>query len=411
MEYIFTSLDYAGKLKGKKIAVGGFGPVNEEKVSSNCQALATFLTERIVAELAGLKKFYGIDCTIVTSRDLGLGKAEGKTTGPDSDEARFLKKADILITGSFEKGRTTFKLTFKVLETRTTTVLHIRSVKEVTKSGLPEAGMNCLEVPLYGPWIDFEATDPNPKPAPKAAASNLPEGPVIVKDGRRNVWGDILGLEFVLLPAGCYQMGSVNWAALDEQPVHQVCLSEFWLARHEVTQGQWKQVMGYNPSEFKKGDDYPVENVDWTEAEEFVRKLNAMSGGGRKYRLPTEAEWEYACRSGGKAEKYAGGDQVDRFGWYLGNSRGLTQPVGKKEPNSLGLYDMSGNVWEWCQDLYSADAYEDSQPKNPLNKEGGPGHVRRGGSSGDVDWNLRCTERGGQPAGKRYTGLRLVLIP
>ncbi|MBF0155081.1 MAG: formylglycine-generating enzyme family protein, partial [Magnetococcales bacterium] len=114
------------------------------------------------------------------------------------------------------------------------------------------------------------------------------------------------------------------------------------------TQGQWQKVMGNNPAYFKRGDDYPVEQVSWDDVQQFIKKINEMSKN--HYRLPTEAEWEYACRSGGKAERYAGGDDLDALAWYVQNSDEVSHPVGQKLPNGLGLHDMCGNVWEWCED-------------------------------------------------------------
>ncbi|MBF0497844.1 MAG: formylglycine-generating enzyme family protein, partial [Deltaproteobacteria bacterium] len=138
---------------------------------------------------------------------------------------------------------------------------------------------------------------------------------------------------------------------------HSACVDGFWIGKTEVTQGQWTQIMGSNPSKFKKGDDYPVETVSWNDVKEFISKLNERKRGNYYFQLPTEAEWEYACRSRGLGERYAGGNVVDNVGWYADNSGKSTHPVGQKQPNGLGIYDMSGNVFEWCQDIYSKDAY------------------------------------------------------
>jgi formylglycine-generating enzyme required for sulfatase activity len=159
------------------------------------------------------------------------------------------------------------------------------------------------------------------------------------------------GMEFVAVPGGCFQMGDTfGDRESDEKPVHQVCVSDFSIGKYEVTQGQWKAVMDSNPSRFSScGDNCPVESVSWDDAQQFIRRLNKQSS--TSYRLPTEAEWEYAARSGGKREKYSGGNDVDAVAWYYGNSA-KTHSVGQKQPNGLGIFDMSGNVWEWCSDWF-----------------------------------------------------------
>ncbi|GHS86480.1 hypothetical protein FACS1894201_07360 [Bacteroidia bacterium] len=137
----------------------------------------------------------------------------------------------------------------------------------------------------------------------------------------------------------------------DEKPSHTVKVSDFYISKHEVTQAQWKKIMDKNPSYFK-GDDLPVEQVTWNDVQTFIRKLNAQTGS--KYRLPTEAEWEYAARGGNKTKRYrcSGGDNADDVAWCATTSQNKTHPVGTKQPNELGIYDMSGNVWEWCADGY-----------------------------------------------------------
>jgi formylglycine-generating enzyme required for sulfatase activity len=159
-----------------------------------------------------------------------------------------------------------------------------------------------------------------------------------------------ISMEFVLIPAGSYMMGSTN-RENDEEPAHRVTIREsFYMGKYEVTQAQWQKVMGNNPSYFKKYfkncDNCPVECVSWNDAQEFIRKLNEQNDG-YTYRLPSEAEWEYVARAGTMGD-YAG--DLDAMAWYAKNSGGKTRPVGSRQPNAFGLYDMHGNVDEWCQD-------------------------------------------------------------
>ena len=201
------------------------------------------------------------------------------------------------------------------------------------------------------------------------------------------------GMEMVYVKGGCYQMGdSFYEGGSEEKPVHGVCVDDFYLGKYEVTQGQWKKIMGGNPSHFSKcGDNCPVEMVNWNDAQEFISRLNKGTGAG-KYRLPTEAEWEYAARSGGKREKHSSGDVYDGA-WYFASSGNETHPVGTKAPNGLGIYDMSGNVWEWTNDWYEGDYYSHSARKNPAGPSTGDLRVLRGGSweTGPVD--VRTTYR------------------
>ena len=163
------------------------------------------------------------------------------------------------------------------------------------------------------------------------------------------------GMEFVYVPGGCSKMGST--LSKSEQPVHEVCLKGFWMGKYEVTQAQWKTIMGNNPAAFKDAN-RPVETVSWNDVQEFLRKLNAtVETHGRaslQFRLPSEAEWEYAARAR-KPTTYSFGDDKSALGeyaWYAANSGNKTHPVGEKKPNDFGLYDIHGNVYEWCADLW-----------------------------------------------------------
>ena len=193
--------------------------------------------------------------------------------------------------------------------------------------------------------------------------------------------GDV-EFEMVYVEGGTFMMGATSEqgsdADADERPVHSVTLSSFYIGKYEVTQGLWREVMGSNPSDNKAGDDYPVEYVSWEDCQEFIRKLNDRTG--LTFRLPTEAEWEYAARGGKKSRgyKYAGSDNLDEVGWYNENSGNRTHPVGSKYPNELGLYDMSGNVCELCQDWYGD--YTAEAQRNPTGPVSKLCRVLRGGS-------------------------------
>ena len=222
----------------------------------------------------------------------------------------------------------------------------------------------------------------------------------------------VTGMEFVWVPGGCFQMGCDSWwsgCEYDEKPLHEVCVDGFWMGRTEVTQGQWQHIMGTNPSYFEKGANYPVEFVSWNDTQEFIRKLNRQTG--KTYGLPTEAEWEYASRSGGKEEKYAGSSNLDAVAWYDDNSGSSTHPVAQKRPNGLGIYDMSGNVLEWCQDLYGDKYYGNSPRSNPRGPSSGSYRVDRGGSWLDYAGYCRSAGRRGHAPGyrNRRLGVRLVL--
>jgi sulfatase modifying factor 1 len=200
---------------------------------------------------------------------------------------------------------------------------------------------------------------------------------------KKPIVSNSIGMEFVLVQTGTFQMGSDDGDA-DEKPIHSVTISKpFYIGKYEVTQRQWRNVIGSSPSKYQ-GDNRPVENVGWVDAQEFIRKLNEKENT-TKYRLPTEAEWEFAARGGTQSHgyKFAGSNNVADVAVYSENSGGETKSVGSKRPNELGVYDMSGNVNEWCVDWYGA--YGDSVERDPKGPPSGLGFVLRGGSfaSGD----------------------------
>ncbi len=224
--------------------------------------------------------------------------------------------------------------------------------------------------------------------------------------------GTEFGIEMIFVKGGTFQMGDTfGDGDSNEKPVHTVTVGDFYMSKYEVTQKTWKSVMGNNPSHFSGCDDCPVEQVSWNDAQEFIRKLNQKTG--KKYRLPYEAEWEYAARSGGKSEKYSGGANLDAVGWYNGNSGSKTHPVGQKQPNGLGLYDMTGNVWEWCEDWYSDSYYSQSPSYNPKGPGSGTSRVLRGGSWFWIPRFVRASVRFGFiPDGRNdIGGFRLCRLP
>ena len=188
-----------------------------------------------------------------------------------------------------------------------------------------------------------------------------------------------VSFEMVFVEGGTFQMGS-NEGYDDEKPVHQVTLSNYYICQTEVTQELWKAVMGSNPAKYEKGPKLPIYDVSWNDCQEFISKLNSLTGAG--FRLPTEAEWEFAARGGNKSRgyKYSGSDNLGSVAWYTGNSHYKVHPVGSKSPNELGLYDMSGNVDEWCADWYGGNYYGTSPSTNPTGPSSGYSRVFRGSS-------------------------------
>ena len=226
--------------------------------------------------------------------------------------------------------------------------------------------------------------------------------------------GPLRGMQFAYIPSGSFLMGSPEGeeGRYDrESPQHQVSIKPFHIMTTEVTQSMWVSVMGNNPSRFK-GDNLPVECVSWDDIQEFIKKLNQRNPG-KTYRLPTEAEWEYACRSGTTRRFYSGDSDsdLDRVGWYSRNSGSKTHPVGQKQPNSWGLYDMHGNVWEWCGDVWHGDYKGAPSDGSAWTKGGDQGRrVLRGGSWGNDPEVCRSAYRLRSIASLSYInyGFRLV---
>jgi formylglycine-generating enzyme required for sulfatase activity len=224
--------------------------------------------------------------------------------------------------------------------------------------------------------------------------------------------GDGIEIEMIYLLGGAFLMGSPDGVGDDiEHPQHRVRLSPFYISKYQITQAQWKAVMGDNPSHFKD-DNLPVNNVKWFDAREFCRKLSQKVDKKGRYRLPSEAEWEYACRAG-TIGNYAG-DLFD-LAWYYGNAKMRPHPVGERDPNAFGLYDMHGNVLEWCQDWYSGEYYANSPENDPQGSASGTYRIMRGGSYNSNDDQCRSAYRSLRVPGQanvdyRDCGFRVVCL-
>ena len=225
------------------------------------------------------------------------------------------------------------------------------------------------------------------------------------------------GVSFTMIKVegGTFQMGATSEQGGDaydnEYPVHSVTLSDYYVGETEVTQELWEAVMGSNPSHFGGNPQRPVELVSWNDCQEFITQLNQLTG--KNFRLPTEAEWEYAARGGNNSQgyKYSGSNTIGNVAWYYGNSNFQTHNVKTKSPNELGIYDMSGNVLEWCQDWFDSNYYSNSPQTNPTGPSSGSARVYRGGSCNDYSAEYcRVSYRGSRPGnGGNYHGLRLCL--
>ena len=261
---------------------------------------------------------------------------------------------------------------------------------------LSKEAMAIQQSPVIQPTVAQE-------PVAQTPVTNVDNITIPVKDG--------ISIDMVRVEAGTFTMGATpemeypdDW----EKPTHRVTLTnDYYIGKYEVTQVLWQAVMGNNPSKFK-GDNLPVEQVSWEDCQKFLSKLNRITG--KTFRLPTEAEWEYAARGGNKSRgyQYSGSNNLSDVAWIRDNSGKKTHAVGTKQPNELGIYDMSGNVWEWCQDWYGE--YSSSSQINPTGANDGFRRVYRGGSWNNEVWGCRSSCRYDYTPGLcGYLGLRLVL--
>ena len=276
-----------------------------------------------------------------------------------------------------------------------------------------------LALTLLGTWIwtlipkwPFDAAEAKHRQSEASERLGLPvEKTVDLGDG--------VVLELVLIPAGRFEMGSPaneagRWGD-QEGPVHRVRITRaFYIGKCEVTQEVWEKVMGTNPSNIKNAKN-PVGGVSWDDCQDFLKKLNALGKERGEFRLPTEAQWEYACRAGTKT-RFCSGDAdagLADYAWFDANSGGTTHPVGTRKPNAWGLHDMHGNVWEWCADWWEQDYYAKSPKDDPVGPATGSRRVLRGGSWDVSPGSCRSsTRRGDVPAFRlNSVGFRVVVVP
>jgi formylglycine-generating enzyme required for sulfatase activity len=294
---------------------------------------------------------------------------------------------------------------------------------EVMRRQLGEEGQRLAEewkqfevIKLQEPAQVAGSENAPPKPEPSApqrqetqVAVGVPPAVPVRQPPTGKTWRNSLGMDFVRIPAGKFMMGSDTGGPL-EKPVHEVHISKpFYLGKYEVTQKEWQAVMGTNPSSFKEDANLPVESVSWKDVQTFIQKLNVKEGDTR-YRLPTEAEWEYAARAGTTTVYSFGSDerQLDEYAWYYANASNKTHPVGGKKPNAWGLYDMHGNVWEWVQDWYGL--YAANSVTDPQGPPSGSSRMCRGGS---WDYDAKCCRSADRRSGSLgigygHVGFRLL---
>ncbi len=245
----------------------------------------------------------------------------------------------------------------------------------------------------------------------EALLKQLKQGKNTTHSNTKTVTVKGVSFDMVWVEGGTFQMGSGNGDS-DEKPVHSVTLDGYYIGKYEVTQALWQAVMGSNPSYFK-GNNNPVENVSWGDCMQFIYKLIELTG--LRFSLPTEAQWEYAARGGGKSRgyTYSGGNMIEYVAWFSDNSGSKTHPVGLLQPNELGVCDMTGNVWEWCSDWYDSGYYSKSPSRNPVNTSAASYRVLRGGGWSDGAEFCRVAFRRGDTPTSRLSnlGLRLVLLP
>ncbi len=410
-----------------------------------------------------LRHIFAIGCLLIAAAFLGQavqasGVVQGEVTTVDGENIRIdvgseagLKVGDqgkvfyTVLVGKERQPQPVYVASFTITGVeqessaakieKTQGVIMTGYLVEVIAAEAPAEQAPVAQAPPVQAPVVQSPTEPAKTEEKPAPAQVVKKKRVAKRAKAGEVWRDPrLGMSFVWVPEGCFEMGCGDWTigcSDSERPPHKVCLNGFWIGRHEVTQQQWRRLMRNNPSDAQRcGNQCPVEEVSWNEAVEFARKLSVKTG--YLFRLPTEAEWEYACRSRGKKQPYASAESVDALAWYKENADGSPHAVGRKLPNELGIFDMSGNVWEWCLDSFDKDAYLKATKTlgNPVYVNDrfmniyGAGYARilstmqgasgnrsvRGGSWKNAADRLRSTDRikGDADSRRDWLGFRLV---
>jgi len=342
--------------KGNKIVI--------LNVQSNSSDLSDYIIDELIANAVNDKVFTVVDRQQLDAiRDEQQFQMSGAVDDKDAQAIGKFLGAKTIVSGAVSRlGATGYRIRIRALEVQTAQVQGQYN-RNITESAI----VNSLMESGGSTGVAVQRTQ-NTKPAQQAQVGKGSD----FKDEK-------VGIEMVFVQGGTFRMGCTEEQSDcqdNEKPVHNVTLSDFYIMKYEITQKQWVQVMGKNPSNFK-GDNLPVENVSWNDIRDFISELNIMTG--KKYRLPTEAEWEYAARGGNKSKGYkcSGSSVVDKVAWYSDNGGGKTHPIGTKQPNELGIHDMSGNVWEWVNDWYGN--YSSANQTNPTGPNTGSSRVNRGG--------------------------------
>ena len=355
----------------------------------------------------------------------------GLTGSTEQDRMVVFYKGDIIVNSYLASSVDSIKVknTFTLYAPTIVTATYDEDANEVTITWDPVTYAECYDVYRNGEllaenitstsYIDNSPGEGNITYCVRARRGELEsdnsESVIVEINVNKLLKITVNGVEFTMIKVsgGTFQMGATTEqgsdAGSDERPVHQVTLSDYFIGETEVTQELWQAVMGSNPSYFKTSNQLPVEQVSWVRCQTFITKLNQLTG--MQFRLPTEAEWEYAARGGNTSEgyKYSGSNDIGDVAWYNGNSSSKTHEVGTKNPNELGIYDMSGNVYEWCQDRYGS--YSNATQTNPTGPSRGEYRVYRGGGWNGYEFNCRVSRRDHyEPSNTTSTlGLRLAL--